>query len=87
MRSEDSHFLDVFNLILRILQESETTDFGRIAAGDKFLLQYVSVSSTIFVRSPADVIPKPRQTFGKKRFDHAALPGKESIDTAYSTKR
>jgi hypothetical protein len=53
--------------ILLILQESEANQFEEIATGDKCSFRYSYLSSTLFARSPAEVIPKTRQTIGTKK--------------------
>jgi hypothetical protein len=52
--------------LLRILQEVEMNDFDSIAAGDEFWSQHITVSSKMFARSAADVIPRTRPAIGAK---------------------
>jgi hypothetical protein len=52
--------------ILRILQESETSDFDGIATGDESWLRYTTASLKMFARSAEDVIPRTRQAVGAK---------------------
>jgi hypothetical protein len=53
--------------MLRILQESEANDFNGVTTSDEFWFQYISLSSKMFSRSPADVIPRTRQAIGAKK--------------------
>jgi histone-lysine N-methyltransferase SETMAR len=53
--------------MLRILQESETNDFDGITTGDESWFQHTTVSSKMFARSAAYVIPKTRQAVGANR--------------------
>jgi hypothetical protein len=41
--------------MLRILQESKVNDFNGVTTGDESWFQYISPSSEMFARSPADV--------------------------------
>jgi hypothetical protein len=52
--------------MLRILQESEITDFDSIATSDESWFQHTTASSKLFAHSVADVIPRTRQVGAKK---------------------
>jgi hypothetical protein len=52
--------------MLRILQESETHNFDSITTGDESWFQHTMVSSKMFVRLAADIIPRTRHVVGAK---------------------
>jgi hypothetical protein len=52
--------------MLRILQSSKTANFDGITMGNESWFQYVCPSSEMFARSPANAIPRVRQSLGAK---------------------
>jgi hypothetical protein len=66
--------------MLRILQESETSDFSGTATGDESWFQHTMASSKIFAPSAADVIPRTRQTVGAKNMIMVLFTTKKFID-------
>jgi hypothetical protein len=73
--------------MFRIMQELETNDFNGIATGDESWLQHTTLSSKMFARSAADVIPRMRQAVGAKNYDYGVLHRKETYRTQCSPKR
>jgi hypothetical protein len=53
--------------MLRIRQKSEVNHIEGIATGDEFWFRYFYPSSTMFARSPAEIILRTRQAIGAKR--------------------
>jgi hypothetical protein len=59
--------VEASNEILRFLQGSEVNQFDGIATGDESWFRYSYPSSTMFARSPADVVPRTRQGTGARK--------------------
>jgi hypothetical protein len=53
--------------MLTILQSCEANGFGGIATGDESWFRYLCPSAEMVARSPADVVPRTRQTIDAKR--------------------
>jgi hypothetical protein len=64
------------------------SNFNGITIDDKYLFHHVFVSSRIFTRSLANVIPRTWQVSdAKENYDHAVLHRKESNRIRYSAER
>jgi hypothetical protein len=59
--------VEASKIILRVLQDAESNYFKGIATGDESWFRYCYPSSTMYARTPSEVIPRTRETTGAKK--------------------